>query len=166
MNKTNSLLIPSVALMILFLFSCEKDNDGVKPGKSAPFGKLEIVHGDKQSGYFGEFLTDSIVIKASSFNSDRKYLIKCEITQGNGSIEHNYLSYGTDYYVDSRMPLGIRWRLGCDYNTQKVRLYLYVDSIRDQYGHVKYFSTPSDSLTITANAIKPKGCYNVCELSF
>jgi len=160
MNKINRLQTILVVLMIVLIFSCEKDH--IKPSNSAAFGKLEIVYGDNQTGYFGEYLSDSIVIKASSINNHRRYLIKWEMVQGNGKIERGYYNYGNDYYVDSTGLLEIKWRLGCDFNVQNVKLILYIDSTKNEYGYLNYHTTPSDTLIISANGIKPTGWARSC----
>jgi len=74
MNKLNILLIGLVLLTMALIHSCDKND--MASTKVDTYGKLEIIHGDNQSGHFGEFLSDSIVIKASSNNSNRSYLIK------------------------------------------------------------------------------------------
>lgn len=160
MNKINGLILTSIVLTSMLLFSCDKDD--IKPTKDAVFGKLEIVYGDNQSGYFGNYLSDSIVIKASSINNHRGYLIKLEMIQGNGIIERGSYYYGNGFNVDSTGLLEIKWRLGCDFNIQKVKLVLYVDSAKNEYGYLNYYTTPSDSLIISANGIKPTGWARSC----
>lgn len=149
-----------VVPMMVLLCSCEKDD--IMPTKDIAFGKLEIVLGDNQTGYFGEFLSEFIEIRASSINNHRKYLIKWEMIQGNGSIEPVYYNYGNVNNVDSTGLLELKWRLGCDNVIQKIKLFLYVDSTITEYGNLKYYSTPSDTLTITANGIKPTGWAKSC----
>lgn len=158
MNKINVSVAISVILIFLLILSCEKDD--LKSVKDQMFGKLEIMYGDNQSGYFGEYLSDSIVIRASSNNENRKYLIKWEIIQGNGRIKPD--SYRNEYILNNSGLLEIKWRLGCDHSIQKVKLMLYVDSINSENGYIKYYSSPSDSLIISANGIKPKGWARSC----
>lgn len=153
MNKPSILLTGLVLLIVAFIFSCEKDD--IASTEVNAYGKLEIIHGDNQSGYFGEFLSDSIVIKASSNNNSRSYLIKWEMIQGNGDIEGGYLNNVNEYIVDNSGLLEIKWRLGCDMNIQKVKLSLYVDSTRNEYGYLNYHKNPSHSLIISANGTKP-----------
>lgn len=156
MNKLTTTLL---VLPIFLLLSCEKDE--ISPTQKAALGKLEVIHGDNQSGYFGEYLSESIVIKASSNNVHRKYLIKWEMIQGNGSIEQGYYDYGEEYYVDSTGLLEIKWKLGCDNNIQKVKLFLYVDSTENNYG-LTYYTQPSDALILTSNGTNPIGWGRSC----
>ncbi|MBU2555745.1 MAG: hypothetical protein KKF98_14925 [Bacteroidetes bacterium] len=160
MNKINKLITTLFVLPFFFLLSCHKDE--ISPTQKAAFGKLEITHGDNQSGYFGEYLSDAIAIKASSNSVHRKYLIKWEMIQGNGSIEQGHYDYGKDFFVDSTGILEIKWRLGCDNNIQKVKMILYVDSARNEYNYLNYYSKPSDSLIISANGTKPIGWARSC----
>ena len=75
MNKTikkfNILLLISLAIF----WSCEKDEVGTEINSTIleTFGKLEIIHGDKQSGFFGEFLSDSIIVRLGSKNPILKF---------------------------------------------------------------------------------------------
>lgn len=156
MNK----LIATLLVVTVFSFlSCEKDK--TSSPKNSPSGRLEIIHGDNQSGYFNEYLPDSIVVKAKSGNIHSNYLIKWKMIRGNGSIDDgNY--YLEAYPVDSTGLLELKWRLGCDNNIQKVMLYLYVDSTRNQYGKLIYYSNPSDSLVISATGTKPTGWARAC----
>lgn len=162
MNKTKILLTALVLLTTVLIFSCKKEK--IEPTNGKTFGKLEIVKGDNQSGYFGKFLSDSIIIKASSSNIHSRYLIKWEMIQGNGNIERGtyWDTYGNNYFVDSTGLLKIRWRLGCNFNVQKIKLILYVDSIKDKYNSSCYHTIPSDSLIISANGTIPTGWVRSC----
>lgn len=164
MNKTNTLLTVLVLLTTVLIFSCKKDEIDPTNGKSS--GKLEIVKGSNQSGHFGEFLSDTVIIKASSNSIHNRYLIKWEMIQGNGNIdrgEHDYTgTYGNNFFVDSTGILEIRWRLGSDFNIQKFKLILYVDSTTNKYGQLNYHTIPSDSLIISANGTIPTGWVRSC----
>lgn len=150
-----------VILLILLLVSgCEKDDkDSIK---TKTYGKVEIIKGDNQSGYFGELLTDSIIIKASSTNNNRIYLIKYELIQGNGVIMHGINTAGSQIMVDSTGILKLRWRLGCNNTIQKVRFLLYVDSTKGYNGYVRFFKDPSASVTVNANGTKLGGWGRSC----
>jgi hypothetical protein len=153
-----------VLCMMFVVISCTKDENG--PLRTKAFGRLEIVKGDNQSGFFGESLNDSIVIKASSYNNHRRYLIKYEMIQGNGEIYSGLYSGGQNLVeVDSSGILKMQWRLGCNANTQKVRFVLYVDSTHSSYNYYNYysyFSEASDSVTISASAVRPNGWGRSC----
>ena len=160
MNKAKKLFNVLLLLSFVTLLSCERDD--INPTKPTTFGKLEIVRGDNQTGYFGELLSDSIIIKASSNNAHKSYLIKYERVQGNGSIERGYYGYKNGFFIDETGILKIEWRLGCDYNIQKIKLILYVEETRNKYGYINYYSEPSDSIIISASGIKPTGWVRSC----
>jgi hypothetical protein len=153
-----------VFCMTFLVLSCTKDDIGSLRTKG--YGRLEISQGDNQSGFFGESLSDSIIIKASSTSNHRRYLIKYELIQGNGKIYSvEYSGEQHSIQVDSSGILKVQWRLGCNADIQKVRFVLYVDSTHtsyDNYGYYSYFSEASDSVTISASAIRPIGWGRSC----
>lgn len=158
MNKANILLTILAMITTLQLSSCEKDD--IEPTIASSYGKMEVLHGDNQLGYYGEFLSDSILIRASSDNIHRRYILKWEMILGNGNIER--VDYGNEYYVDSTGIFEMKWRLGCDSNIQSVKLTLYVDSIRNERGYTEFHTIPSDSLIISATGTKPIGWARSC----
>lgn len=152
-------ILPLVGLLIFL--GCRKEENN--PKKYPSYGKMEIIHGDNQLGLFGTFLSDSIVIKATSNKAGRLYLIKYEMIEGNGNTkregEYNYSNVSA---VDTDGILEINWSLGCDLNVQKIKLILYVDSTKNEYDHPIYYKNPSASLIINANATKPSGWGRAC----
>jgi len=165
MNKTIKYFNILLLISLSTFWSCEEDELGKEINSTIleTFGKLEIIHGDKQSGFFGEFLSDSIIVKASSNSLNRRYLIKYEMLKGNGEIERGDSNkYWDDFNIDSTGIFQLNWRLGCNFNIQKLKLTVHVDSTKNYYGDYIYYNMPSDSIIITANAIKPKGWIKSC----
>ena len=151
-------------LTIFIIISCEKEE--TNPEKNRNYAKVEIIKGNNQTGYFGEILNDTIILKATSTDSHRIYMIKCEKIQGNGIIE--YYGYNIDdiqLSIDSAGILKLNWRLGCNNTVQKVKFYLFVDSIKNDYqnnGNCSYYNEPSDTITINSFASMPHGWCRSC----
>jgi hypothetical protein len=95
------------------------------------------------------------------------FQIRYELTQGNGSIvrENNYYDPPDIFIMNADGTIDFTWRLGCNNTIQKVRILLYVDSVQYESAFSKYYSQPSDSLVITANATKPDGWIRSCGCS-
>lgn len=159
MNKINRLFNSIIFLLFLFNLSCNKLE--ITPSESKFYGKIEVISGNNQSGIFGENLKDIIIIKASSNNLQRRYLIKFEMVQGNGEVILNSYT-ANSVMLDSIGIFKFNWRLGCNDNIQKVKFLLYVDSAKSYYENYDYYKIPSDSITITANGIKPTGWGRAC----
>ncbi|MDO3625048.1 hypothetical protein [Mucilaginibacter sp. BT774] len=156
-RKTCFLLILSISI----LAGCKKGNNPVP--YSAYKGKLSLISGNSQSGIYGQDLADSIIIKITppKGKSVTKYAVKFSMVQGNGLIENYSGDYPAYNLIDPQKGLGkIQWRLGCDNPSQKVKVYLYVDSLLNLgTGNAV---APDDSLTIVASGTKPTGWGRSC----
>lgn len=145
----------TIAIVALFIFTgCKKTdtpsgtNDGVK---------ITLTKGDNQSGLFGELLKDSIILKISSPNPANRFKIEGRMIQGNGLLEAGGYLAPAYLYLDSAGKVGVQWRMGCDNISQKVRFYVYTDTVGYNFN-----SVPSDSITVSATASKPSGWCRAC----
>ncbi len=147
-------LLAVTSLFVLILTGCKKENTN-SSGEYGT-GKIQIIKGNNQSGLFGELLRDTITLKISSSNYKDHFKISHSLTQGNGKVEQS------NYTLDSAGTISVYWRMGCDNNVQKVTFYVFTDSL---YSNWTFHSSPSDSILITANAVKPNGWCRACGYS-
>jgi len=141
--------------IIMLLVACKKENE--MPSSTYGTGKLTVVKGNNQAGVFGELLTDTIILALSSRNASNHFYVTFRLVQGNGQVEQN--GYNVQYPVqkDSAGTLAFNWRMGCNSAVQQIRFYIYTDSTA-----YNFYGTPSDSITITASAVKPNGWCRSC----
>jgi hypothetical protein len=151
-------------LMLLYNWSCTSPIEDIE-SKNNNNIKLTIVSGNNQSGQFGEILKDTIILKVTSKLPSKGYKITFECIQGNGKLIYN--GGNNTIMADSLGEIRFFWRVGGDNAVQKVRFYVYADSIKSTYGGYYYdtFSKiPSDSITIVSTSDKPKGWGLSCGL--
>jgi hypothetical protein len=145
------------AIILLFITSCKKDKDIA--GGGAGTGKIELMKGDNQSGVYGELLKDTFQIKITSPYPKNHFKVTYTLLQGNGMVEELGNNLISSFYLDSAGTIKFRWRMGCDYAQQKIKLYVYSDTL---YFGPFFNAAPADSLIITANAVKPTGWCRSC----
>jgi hypothetical protein len=156
--KSNFCLL--VAAMLLAV-SCRKVND--LPASPHGTGKLTVLQGNNQSGVFGELLPDTIKLAVTSRHPSDHFWISYRYVQGNGQLMQNTYLLTYPMRKDSAGTLFLNWRMGCNSTTQQVRFYVYTDSLTNNYyDRGDYYSAPSDSVTITATAVKPSGWCRSC----
>ena len=149
-----------LSFCLILVSACKKDEVA---SKDVPYGKLEIVHGENQTGTFGTQLSDSIVVKIDSDNSNRQYYVRSEVSQGNGSAFDGFSHWSiTEHEADSAGLVTLFWKLGCDQAEQAISLYLYADSITYPIGYVEYHKQASDTIIINANAKAQNGWGPTC----
>ena len=157
--RSNKPLYFLILLLTWLQLACKKENHA--PAGAGPKGHLTLITGNNQSGTYGQDLADSLVVKivAPSGSSSSKYSIQVNMAQGNGLIEgivpNEFLSATLNNGV-----ITLKWRLGCDNPAQKVRVYLYADSLI--YNNNAASGVPDDSLTINASGSKPSGWGRSC----
>lgn len=151
-----------VACVVLLVAACKKDNDfdPRKPGT----GKLTLLKGSGQSGIFGEQLSDTIRLQFSSTNREDHFRITWAYIQGNGMIEHPAGQLWPYYYRDTSGTVDLLWRLGCDNTQQMIRFYIYTDNPRNSL--LTFSDPPTDSITVSAGAVKPSGWCRSCGYGF
>ncbi|MEO8415927.1 MAG: hypothetical protein ABI472_19865 [Ginsengibacter sp.] len=140
---------------LLLAVGCKKESD--LPSTTNGTGKLILVKGGNQSGVFGELLPDTIILKLTSSHASDHFSVTYSLLQGNGQVEQNGYSVNRPIQKDSAGTLAINWRMGCNNTVQKLRFYIYTDS-----SNYYFYGVPSDSITITANAVKPNGWCRSC----
>jgi hypothetical protein len=146
---------------LLLASACRKDKVDAHAGNGS--GKLSLLKGDNQSGLFGEMLKDSIVLKVTSMDPDDYFKVTVEMLQGNGRLERFTNVTRHTYILDTAGVIRFNWQMGCDNNVQKVKFYIYTDSTNSFNRNPNWFyKSPSDSLTITATAVKPDGWCRSC----
>jgi hypothetical protein len=150
-----------IAIAFFFVAGCKK-NDNIAPDNEKGTGKLTLLKGNDQSGLYGEYLPDTLKLKFSSANPNDYFRITCSLIQGNGMIEHlGGHTFGVFTY-DTAGTLNLLWRMGCDNNQQKVRFYIYTGGFTFPGNPGPSDDQPDDSITISANAVKPNGWCRSC----
>lgn len=147
---------PILALLCL-LFGCTREKD------DGPSASLSVIRGDKQSGIYGELLNDTIVLQIAPVDTSGLFRIKYEAVQGNGTLEHlgNYLT-GVLPAPDRQGVIKVRWRLGCNSATQKIRFSVYPAAAVNWEGEVAAGQAPLDTLVISAAGQPPVGWGRAC----
>jgi len=149
-----------VLMVGLLLAGCKKD--GNKPGTTGPKGKLILLHGDGQSGTYGQDLHDSLVVQVvpPAGKATKQYLIFFNMLQGNGIVEGLTPGGYFNRTPDANGLLQIKWQLGCNNPSQKLAIYLYADSLVNYNGVPQ--GPPDDSLVVNATGSKPNGWGRAC----
>ncbi len=147
-------------ILFVFLVACNKDeSDSLNP----PYSELHIQQGNNQSGFFGEFLANPIIIQASSDQEGTRFMIKYQMLRGNGSIEKPAGSLWSDQIeLEKNGKLEFKWSMGCDFPDQQIKLFLYTDSVSLHNGSRLYYSSPSSSIIINAEGETPIGWGKSC----
>jgi hypothetical protein len=143
------------------LTCCTKE--GAKPGASAtPKAKLTLLHGNDQSGTYGEDLHDSLVVQVLPpvGKMQTKYTVSFNMLQGNGLVEGLTPESYVTTKPDAKGNVLVKWRLGCNNSSQKLTIYLYADSLINFGGLPK--GPPDDSLVVNASGSKPVGWGRAC----
>jgi hypothetical protein len=149
-------ILPFILLLTLCITGCKKDD---APASIINAGKIDIVKGNNQSGVFGELLGDSVLLKVSSSNPADHFMITAVMEQGNGQVQLWNSSYTVlPIMLNAAGTVGLSWRMGCDNTLQKVKFYVYTNSI----GYGIPTTPPSDSIIVTASAVKPTGWCKAC----
>jgi len=108
-------------LLLLILFSCKKENDGIKSDNNTGLF-VKILSGNEQIGYSFQELDQDIVISIKDKDSipyckaNFKYLIN----SGNGLVCNRHSSIKGEYRF--------RWLLSCNVGTQSASILIF-DSI-------------------------------------
>src|SRR4051812_36041460 len=147
----------TVCFAVLFFISCKKES--AEHVAAAGTGKIEITKGNNQSGLFGEVLNDTLVLKITSANPTDHFLVTFVQVHGNGQLEQVGSVVNYPLTRDTAGMIRVNWRMGCDAATQKLRFYVFTDSTG---GFNSYHHTPSDSVDVTATAVKPSGWCRAC----
>lgn len=144
----------SLSLCLLAIGCKKEDTNSVNNGT----GRISLVKGGNQSGVFGELLKDTITLKITSSNNKDHFKISYSLLQGNGRVEQNGYTYTAPLILDSAGTINVTWRMGCDNNVQKLVFYVYTDSLNNG----NFYNSPSDSIVVTASAVKPNGWCRAC----
>jgi photosystem II stability/assembly factor-like uncharacterized protein len=163
MNRITTRFIVWLSILTIALACKHEDEPDPQPVMQA---KLSIVKGDRQTGFFGEYLPDSLVLKVTPTGTipAGNFRVSYQITQGNGYMEpiNNGIVYSNTYLQsDSKGMLKLRWNLGCNALQQKVVFYLYsndcpaVDLQNNK-------CLPIDSVSFAAAAKQPSGWSRAC----
>lgn len=153
-------------LSVIFLSSCSKNDD--PQGGSGDFvndAKLELVSGANQSGYFGSKLNNDIIVKVSSADTAKRFLLAYEIVKGNGTLvpQQYWSSVNGMIQLNKGGEFKFEWSLGCNTANQEIKVTVYTDSIKSGYGNSYiYHKRPSAELIISASAGKPTGWSRAC----
>lgn len=156
-----------VIYIVVFMFSilfigCERDDDTDYPFlKDA---KLVVLEGNNQSGYLGDVLQEEIKIKVSSDDATKRFLLSCEVLNDKGHIiPEYYYPINNMYQPDINGEFCFSWSLGCNDAEQQVKITLYTDSLKSDYGNnYIYHKVPSDEIIISASGVKPRGWAKAC----
>lgn len=125
---------------------------------------IELISGDGQRGVFGERLQDSIVLKVSGRDGDKRYYwLDYQFRKGNGQVDA--VAVGPEY-VDKGTPdrdgyVRLKWELGCNSEQQEILVRLYSDTMYHYPGD-NVVKRPDDSVLISANGVKPDGWGKAC----
>lgn len=127
---------------------------------------IELISGDRQSGIFGERLRDSIVLKVSGRDGDKRYYwLDYQFRKGNGQVDA--VAVGPEY-VDKGTPdkdgyVRLKWELGCNSEQQELLVRLFSDTVYHYPGGGEtVVRRPDDSVVISAKGIKPTGWGKAC----
>jgi len=145
-------------IVLVFLTGCKKDDNGTSAGGPGT-GRLTLLKGNNQSGIFGELLGDTIKINFASADPEDRFRITYALIQGNGMVEYPGDYQFNFFLADKPGTANLLWRMGCDFNTQKIRFYVYA---YNPHKALNFSNTPSDSVTISASAVKPNGWCRAC----
>lgn len=156
MNYKNIFLI--LAVSFFSLVSCQQDDFDNKVVSNSK-GKIVLISGNNQSGVYDEYLNNTILFKISPENEQTKFYLAYSFLNeyGYGSIVgENVFSF---ILPDENNMVEFKWKLGNFPEKQDIKFFLFADSvtIEQPYSHIIYHTVPCDSVTITANPIKPKG---------
>ncbi|RAK70166.1 WD40/YVTN/BNR-like repeat-containing protein [Hymenobacter edaphi] len=147
---------------LLALGSCEpKKKEDPRPTDPVP-ARLTLVRGGTQSGTFGAFVPDSVVLQVQPAGNApaNGYLVSYRLT-GNGYVEaaNNWGMPRGLLRADARGRIRVRWSLGCDLLQQKTTFYLFDASCADpSQGQC----TPLDSVSARATARQGSGWVRAC----
>ena len=128
---------------------------------------LEVIIGNNQTGSLGDFLPDSLVLKATANIKNRNFMARCEPISGNGYVaKGRFYSPRTEFKSDSSDHITIHWKLGGDLEVQAIKIKLYIDSTIIN-GIQIYNNAPFDSVTVYATGsvnngwLRASGCENL-----
>jgi len=153
--------ICALLLTCTLLAGCKKTDN--KPVSTAgPKAKLVLVHGDAQSGTYGQDLHDSLVVQIMPpvGKTAMQYAVTFNMLQGNGQVEGVQAGGSLSPQYGTNSLVQIKWRLGCNNPAQKLTIYLYADSLINYGGAPK--GPPDDSLVVSASGSKPNGWGRAC----
>ena len=161
LKKPYPIALCALMLTGILMAGCKK-TDNKPTASGGPKAKLVLIHGDGQSGTYGQDLHDSLVVQITPpfGKMASQYAVTFNMLQGNGLVEGVQAGGNVTPLYGSNGLVQIKWRLGCNNPGQKLTIYLYADSLINYGGSPK--GSPDDSLVVSANGTAPTGWGRAC----